>query len=265
MPGRGHYHHGDLRRAVVDAAVEIIARDGIGAVSLRDLARRAGVSHAAPAHHFKDKAGLLTAVAIEGFEMLTSSMEDALRTVRLPLLELGRLYVVFAIEHPGHFEVMYRPDVYNRDDPELLATRAWARRVLRAGVSTASPYREDDAVDSGALAVWSLAHGYATLLRSGNFDEYLGHHSPTDLFERIASRIPAVEEVWQGSAPATPATPATGVAPAGPGTSRDLAGAADPGDPAARGTSRDPSDPGDPADRGTSRDPSDPGDPADRG
>ncbi|MGQ4421455.1 TetR/AcrR family transcriptional regulator, partial [Streptomyces violaceoruber] len=63
------YHHGDLRRSVLSAALEVIRSDGVAAISLRDLARRAEVSHAAPAHHFKDKAGLLTAIATEGFEV----------------------------------------------------------------------------------------------------------------------------------------------------------------------------------------------------
>ena len=78
MPRQRRYHHGDLRRAVINAAVEVITTEGTVAISLRDLARRAGVSHAAPAHHFKDKAGLLTAIAIEGYEILADSMQEAL-------------------------------------------------------------------------------------------------------------------------------------------------------------------------------------------
>src|SRR3954465_7674531 len=108
------YHHGDLRRAVLDAALEVIADAGPGAISLRDLARRAGVSHAAPAHHFKDKAGLLTAIAVEGNELLADSLTDALDEERTGLIDLGVRYVRFALEHPAHFEVMYRPDLYHR-------------------------------------------------------------------------------------------------------------------------------------------------------
>lgn len=189
MPDRGRYHHGDLRRAVIDAAVDVIAKDGITAISLRDLARHAGVSHAAPAHHFHDKAGLLTAIAIEGFELLADSLQEALNSTPLPLMELGTRYVGFAVDHPGHFEVMYRPDVYHRDDPELIAARLWARRVLHAGVSTSSPGVENDVLRSGALAAWALAHGFATLARSGNFDELLSHQSPTELFQRMARQV----------------------------------------------------------------------------
>lgn len=200
MPGRGHYHHGHLRRAIIDAAVDVIAQDGIGAISLRDLARRAGVSHAAPAHHFHDKAGLLTAIAVEGFELLADSLEEALDTAPLPLLEVGTRYVRFSVEHPGHFEVMYRPEVYHRDDPDLVAARLWARRVLRAGVSTASPGLDDEVLRSGALAAWALAHGFATLARSGNFDEYLERTSATELFHRMAVRV-----LSMGTSPGEPA------------------------------------------------------------
>lgn len=77
MSSRSTYHHGDLRQAVLSAALDVIATEGPSALSLRDLARRAGVSHAAPAHHFKDRAGLLTAVATEGFDLLAAALAQA--------------------------------------------------------------------------------------------------------------------------------------------------------------------------------------------
>lgn len=189
MPGQRRYHHGDLRRAVIDAAVEVIATDGTVAISLRALARRAGVSHAAPAHHFKDKAGLLTAIAIEGYEILAGSMREALNITPMPLPELGARYVEFATEYPAHFEVMYRPELYHRDDPELLAAKQWTRRILRAGISPSPRGQHGDGVESGVIAAWSLAHGFAILARTGNLDEDLGNSSPLDAFRRIARRI----------------------------------------------------------------------------
>ncbi len=77
MTSRDTYHHGDLRRAVLTAALDVIRTQGPAALSLRDLARRAGVSHAAPAHHFKDRAGLLTAIATEGHDLLTAALRDS--------------------------------------------------------------------------------------------------------------------------------------------------------------------------------------------
>src|SRR5215217_2074126 len=101
------YHHGDLRRAILDAAVESISANGSAALSLRELSRRAGVSHAAPIHHFGDKAGVLTALAAEGDDFV----------------EAGVAYVRFAVLHKAHFEVMFRPDTYRADDPAVVAAR----------------------------------------------------------------------------------------------------------------------------------------------
>ena len=99
------YHHGDLRPALLRAAVETIAETSPAAMSLREVARRAGVTHAAAAYHFGDKAGLLTAVAAEGYRMLGEALRDA----DPGFLELGVAYVRFAVSHRAHFEVMYRP------------------------------------------------------------------------------------------------------------------------------------------------------------
>ncbi|CAM5543275.1 hypothetical protein STANM309S_00955 [Streptomyces tanashiensis] len=96
---RSTYHHGELRQAVLAAALDVIATDGPGALSLRDLARRAGVSHAAPAHHFKDRTGLLTAIATQGYELLAAGLAGTAR-----LRERGVRYVRFAVEHPAHFQ-----------------------------------------------------------------------------------------------------------------------------------------------------------------
>src|SRR6478735_8486990 len=88
------YHHGDLRRAILSAALDVIATEGPSALSLRDLARRAGVSHAAPAHHFKDRTGLLTAIAAEGHALLSDELAEA-----PDLRERGVRYVRFATGH----------------------------------------------------------------------------------------------------------------------------------------------------------------------
>ncbi|MFD2024591.1 TetR/AcrR family transcriptional regulator [Promicromonospora aerolata] len=92
-----NYHHGDLRRAMTSAAATAVAERGPAGLSLRELARLAGVSHAAPAHHFGDKAGVLTAVAAEGFRLLTAALAEA----EDDLLASGLAYVRFAVDHPG--------------------------------------------------------------------------------------------------------------------------------------------------------------------
>ncbi|WP_091348368.1 TetR/AcrR family transcriptional regulator [Micromonospora rhizosphaerae] len=156
------YHHGDLRRALLGAAVEAIGESGPTALSLRDLARRAGVSHAAPAHHFGDKAGLLTALAVEGFDLLA----DALGRAGDDLLEIGVAYVRFAVDHQAHFEVMFRPELYRADDPQVVAARTRAGEALRGGLS-ALPARSAAEPDRDALAAWSIVHGFATLWLAG--------------------------------------------------------------------------------------------------
>nr|WP_028926117.1 TetR/AcrR family transcriptional regulator [Pseudonocardia acaciae] len=154
MTGRP-YHHGDLRRALLDAAVAAIEQDGAGALSLRAVARRAEVSHAAPTHHFGDKAGLLTAVAVQGYELLHAALTAAARSGGFT--DVGVAYVRFAGEHPAHFAVMFRPELLHDDDPELVAARDRAGEPLLSGAGDRAT----------ATAAWSLVHGLATLLRHG--------------------------------------------------------------------------------------------------
>src|SRR5579875_2710364 len=117
------YHHGDLRPALLRAAVEVIGQSGPAAMSLREVARRAGVSHAAAAYHFGDKAGLLTAVAAQGYRMLTEELRSA-RDARRGFLEVGVAYVRFAVSHRAHFEVMYRPELYRRGHAVVAGARS---------------------------------------------------------------------------------------------------------------------------------------------
>ncbi|TDC90469.1 TetR/AcrR family transcriptional regulator [Actinomadura sp. 7K507] len=165
----GTYHHGNLRRAIIEAAVGAIADSGPGTWSLRELARRAGVSHAAPAHHFGDKAGLLTAVAAEGYTLFA----DALEAAGGDLHEVGLAYIRFAVDHRPYFEVIFSPELYRPDDPEVSAARARADRVLAGGVRGVSPGRQDDE-RTAALAAWSIVHGFAHLWLSGALPAGLG-------------------------------------------------------------------------------------------
>ncbi|MBF9130602.1 TetR/AcrR family transcriptional regulator [Plantactinospora sp. S1510] len=167
------YHHGDLRRALLTAAAEAIEESGPTALSLRDLARRAGVSHAAPAHHFGDKAGLLTAFATEGFGMLADSL-NRVRTDADNLLEIGVAYVAFAVEHRAHFEVMFRPELFDRDDPALVAAKRRASEALRTGVAALPDTAAGPEAANAQLAAWSIVHGFATLWLGGALPAEVG-------------------------------------------------------------------------------------------
>jgi len=167
------YHHGQLRRALVDAALALVTEHGPAALSLREVARRAGVSHAAPAHHFGNKAGLLTAIAAEGYRLLAAALAAASDPTPSPLSATKRhepfraqgvAYVVFATDHPAHFAVMRAPDLLRNDDPDLVAARAEAGLHLRGGAATRMT-----TVDAAApVAAWALVHGLASLLLEGN-------------------------------------------------------------------------------------------------
>ncbi|GIF79560.1 TetR/AcrR family transcriptional regulator [Catellatospora bangladeshensis] len=178
------YHHGDLRRAILDAALEVLAEDGPGALSLRELARRAGVSHAAPAHHFRDKAGLLTAVAVDGYRLLAEALAEA-----PDMRERGVAYVRFALAYPAHFGVMFRPDLYHADAPELIAAREESGRLLHGGLAAMPATRTGDDPVAAATAAWSLAHGFATLWQSGGLRNLAGDTDPLTAFRAAATLL----------------------------------------------------------------------------
>ncbi|MGQ4376660.1 TetR/AcrR family transcriptional regulator [Streptomyces sp. SAS_267] len=178
------YHHGDLRRAILGAALDVIATEGPSAVSLRDLARRAGVSHAAPAHHFQDRVGLLTAIAAEGFGLLATALDDA-----GDLREAGVRYVRFAREHPAHFQVMFSPELLREDDLELTTARTLAGGRLRAAVSALPAEGRGPDTRLAGIAAWSLAHGFATLLVSHNLDGQVGEQDAEEVFHALTGML----------------------------------------------------------------------------
>lgn len=162
------YHHGDLRRTLLQRAADCIVSRGLGGVSLRSLAREAGVSHAAPAHHFGSRAGLLSALAAEGFELLARQLRQAGDSGEF--IDVGVAYVRFATEFPAHFEVMFRPDLLDEADPALLAAKQEAFSVLRSGVDDMAVQGRTADAAAAVVAGWSLVHGLAVLASCGALD-----------------------------------------------------------------------------------------------
>ncbi|KRB38926.1 TetR/AcrR family transcriptional regulator [Microbacterium sp. Root180] len=155
------------REALLRAAREELSEKGHASVSLRAVARRAGVSHAAPAHFFGDRAGMLTAVATEGFGMLAHALDDASTTTAAPgserLVALGRAYVDFGLRHPALFDLMFRRAELIGDDPELVAAQRRSLGGLRgavAGVTIIDP-------EEWSLISWAVVHGLVVLVHEG--------------------------------------------------------------------------------------------------
>lgn len=163
------YHHGHLREAVLARAAEIIAAEGPHALNLRSLAAEIGVSHTAPRHHFGSREGVLNALAAEGFRGLAEAL-GAVREAGGTFLDAGVAYVQYALEHRGHFAVMFATSLHDDGDPELIAARQAAYGELRRGVERLSQSIPVEDAAAATLAGWSIAHGFATLALTGNLD-----------------------------------------------------------------------------------------------
>lgn len=161
------YHHGDLRSVLLAVAAQEIDRVGVAKMSLRELARRAGVSHAAPAHHFGDKTGLLTALATDGFRILHERTGPTLGEPDA-LVRAGGQYVAFALEHRAHFSVMFDSHLLRMSDPALDAERSLAFENFFAAVQRTTGTEDAEQVGNEAIAAWSVVHGVAVLWLQGN-------------------------------------------------------------------------------------------------
>jgi AcrR family transcriptional regulator len=163
------HHHGDLKRSLVIAGMELLAEGGLDALTLRKCAARAGVSHAAPAHHFKGLKGLLTAIVAEGFEMFTNSMVSAREAsdddpyARLAGICSG--YLDFSARHEAVATLMFMKDRFDVEDPDFQRTSSASYQVL---AETCAPFKASgDGPKSTETQIWSLVQGYAHLVRSG--------------------------------------------------------------------------------------------------
>lgn len=167
------YHHGSLRPALIAAAEAVLEERGVQGFSLRETARRAGVSPAAPAHHFGDASGLLTAVAAGAFRDLGDALEAAetagSREARIR--GQGVAYVRFALANRARFDLMWRAALLNRDDPDYAAAAARAFLLLDRAVRGAQGQAQGPGGPDTApsIACWSMVHGFARLAIDGEF------------------------------------------------------------------------------------------------
>ena len=166
-----------LRDTVLAAAVDYIADNGPDGLSFRQVAIAAGVSHQAPYHHFSDRRGIFQAIATEGYELFTTAMLESLAAEPDdPTTALLEAYVNFALDHRGHFRVMFRPDLCAiADSPELQRMADGSFDVLvdhvRDLLGPKAPLKD---IRARAAAMWSLAHGLSTLLIDGPLEAKIG-------------------------------------------------------------------------------------------
>ncbi|MGH8223139.1 MAG: TetR/AcrR family transcriptional regulator [Woeseiaceae bacterium] len=181
------YHHGDLRAALIRAADELLAAEGLEGFSLRKAARRAGVSPAAPTHHFGNAAGLLSEVAILGFQELAKhlNVDTSKGTPAQRLRMQGQGYVRFALRYPGRFQLMFRCDLLSPEHAALqeagARTLAQFEETIRAINSIPQQKPLDSKARAAVLAAWSIVHGFAHLVLDGKITYLHPEAAPDEL------------------------------------------------------------------------------------
>jgi len=181
-PGEGApYHHGALRDALLAAAERVLEREGLAGLTLRAVAREAGVSHAAPTHHFGDLTGLVSELAAIGFRQFNAAMvaaESAGDTIAEKAVARARAYVAYAQAHPGIYRLMFRAERLDMSRPALRE----AGKAAFAGLAGAIGAQRQEPISADALSLdqaaaiaraWSLVHGFTMLLLDGRLADIL--------------------------------------------------------------------------------------------
>jgi AcrR family transcriptional regulator len=211
------YHHGDLRRAIVTAALDILSETQSLEFSLRELARRAGVSHNAPYKHFAEKRELLAAVSTAGFERLAQRMSNAMTghgNARTQLFAMLRAYIQHGVENPALYRLMFGGFLSTPDDGRPAIERAAAERIkalltgviVEGALGRAIPNtpRNERKIAGAILACWSLVHGLTMLLADGlvgprKKSDALGDSVIQGMLDGLASKLPALPAgTWVG-------------------------------------------------------------------
>jgi AcrR family transcriptional regulator len=199
------YHHGDLRQQLLTVAEQIILERGVDGFTLREAARRVGVSPAAPAHHFKDARGLLTEVALLGFREFGDALEAADKAGGTDpaqrLREQAFAYVRFALKHPARFQLMFRHDKHDVTNAEFMSVADRSYGVLEGAVraATNTPGKQELTPESHGLllVLWSLVHGFSHLALGGDLRNAAGGVETGDailgsLLPQLVKYLPAL-------------------------------------------------------------------------
>jgi AcrR family transcriptional regulator len=187
----GGYHHGNLKEALVQAALNLIADKGPAGFTFAEAARSAGVSPAAPYRHFRDRDELLASVAQQGFEQfeaqLTAAWDDGRPDTPTAFQRIGKAYLAFARENPAYYSAMFESGIPIESNPALLLAGERAFAVIRAAserlVAMAPPGVQRPPAMMMALHIWSMSHGIASLFGRGDAARRKLPMSPEDLLE----------------------------------------------------------------------------------
>ncbi len=175
------YHHGALREALLLAAERVLERDGLAGLTLRAVAREAGVSHAAPTHHFGDLTGLVSELAAVGFRQFNATMAASSDAATTPLeraLARPKAYVAYAQAHPGMYGIMFRTERLDYSRPSLheAAEASFAGLANAIGAMRQEQISRDTMTLDQAAAIaraWSMVHGFTMLLLDGRLEDIL--------------------------------------------------------------------------------------------
>jgi AcrR family transcriptional regulator len=206
VPGT-HDQHGDVRRLVLDAALDIITSSGAESLSMREVARRAGVSHQAPYHYFGDRSGIFAAISEEGFSALAGAFRDVQEST-ISAAKAGFIaYLDFARSHVGHFRVMFRQDICGVQENEGTAIAASSAfdELLQMVARTIGSSVDPKAAHTFAFTMWSHAHGLATLVIDGPLPQKLlpgvSLDDQIDAVINLCSHMVALEAAEMGLVP----------------------------------------------------------------
>ena len=201
---QGPYHHGQLRQALLDAALQLITQRGIDHLTLREVARQAGVSHAAPYHHFADKSALIEAVVVESFHAFGTALRESATpsgSALDNLTALGKAYVRFAVEHSASFRLMYRPELRQPSLPEGQEHSGMSSVIDKAALEAyhvladrIRACQEEGFIPIGSLTpltltAWSTVHGVAVLLLDGSLGSFLQEGQSRVEADRLTERV----------------------------------------------------------------------------
>jgi AcrR family transcriptional regulator len=192
MTKQRSFHHGNLRQALLDSATELLDTKGVAGTTLRAVAARAGVSHAAPVNHFKDLGALLTCVATVEFTRLWESIHKCLSAPDLTgadrIMAFSKAIAHYAILNPNRYDLLWRNDLVDHQDPELLLVMDRIYNCLCDEIRETVLNQEFD-IDTFAVSIWSSIHGYVSLRFSGMFLERADEVRHEPRFDAMISLI----------------------------------------------------------------------------